>query len=149
VSELVRTGPAAHAGVTASELLELGGFRQWLGARELKHWLLAEGLAEPNGAPGRLLPTPRTRELGAIVLELGAAFGLQRVCLVQDAEPQTTSMLRLSFTADERFACGCRKRNTAVWKTRSGRPNSGNPVCGSHRAEAERTRRANEKNGRT
>jgi hypothetical protein len=51
---------AAH-GVTARELLELGGFWQWLGARE--RWLLEQGFAERNG--GReLYPTPRGLELG-------------------------------------------------------------------------------------
>jgi hypothetical protein len=54
----------AH-GITARHLLKLGGIRYGhLTARDLERWLLEEGLAVRNGAPDRLVPTERGRELG-------------------------------------------------------------------------------------
>jgi hypothetical protein len=43
----------------------------WLTGRELERWLLAAGIARPNGAPGRLELTERGAELVALVAELG------------------------------------------------------------------------------
>ena len=53
----------AHVGVTARELLELSGNLEFLSASSLEAWLLDEGLAEPNGAPDRLVPTQRAFEI--------------------------------------------------------------------------------------
>ena len=52
--------------VTAAELVERSPHRNGstpLSATELERWLLEAGLAEPNGAPGRLVPTDRARSL--------------------------------------------------------------------------------------
>ena len=58
-----RTAPC---GVTAAELVERSPHRNGstaLSAGELERWLLEAGFAEPNGAPGRLVPTDRARDL--------------------------------------------------------------------------------------
>jgi hypothetical protein len=46
-------------------LIEHRGTGAALKPAELERWLLASGLAEPNGEPGRLVPTPAALALGA------------------------------------------------------------------------------------
>jgi hypothetical protein len=59
---------SAH-GITARELLELGGIRYGgLTARELERWLLREGLARRNGGRHLLVPTELGRELGNLLV---------------------------------------------------------------------------------
>ena len=57
--------PPSAAGVTAAELVEPPPTKTAarLSAAELERWLLEAGLAEPNGAPGRLVPTDRAFDL--------------------------------------------------------------------------------------
>jgi hypothetical protein len=51
-------------GVTARELLDLRSeSRRWITPTALEAWLVASGFAEPNGGPGRLVPTQRAFEI--------------------------------------------------------------------------------------
>ena len=51
-------------GVTARELLELRAeSRRWITPTALEAWLVESGFAEPNGEPGRLVPTQRAFEI--------------------------------------------------------------------------------------
>jgi hypothetical protein len=51
-------------GVTARELLDLRPEScRWIIALALETWLLEQGFAEPNGEPGRLVPTQRAFEI--------------------------------------------------------------------------------------
>lgn len=65
-----RLASGERYGVTADELLELQPpyFRERMNATALEAWLVDAGFAEPNGIPGRLVPT----ELG---IEVGGALG--------------------------------------------------------------------------
>jgi hypothetical protein len=57
--ELVRLAP------TAAELLDRNEHRQWISPGEVERWLVDGGLAEPDGAPDRLVPTELGLEVAA------------------------------------------------------------------------------------
>jgi hypothetical protein len=62
--DAVRGEADVSHGVTARELLELRAeSARWISATALERWLLDEGLAIEDGAPGRLLPTQRALEI--------------------------------------------------------------------------------------
>ena len=59
-------------GVSARELLALRPeSRRWISATALEEWLVASGFAEPNGEPGRLMPTQLAIEIGGALVRLG------------------------------------------------------------------------------
>jgi hypothetical protein len=61
--DVVRGERDVSHGVTARELLELSGNRDAISAASLERWLLESGFVEPNGQPGRLVPTPLALEI--------------------------------------------------------------------------------------
>ena len=70
LADVVRGEHVSHL-VTARELLELGGNRDAMSVSSLERWLLESGFAQPNGEPGRLVPTKRAIEVGATLALLG------------------------------------------------------------------------------
>jgi hypothetical protein len=55
-------------GVRARELLDVRvESRRWITASALETWLLEQGFAEPNGEPGRLVPTKRAIALAGAI----------------------------------------------------------------------------------
>jgi hypothetical protein len=55
-------------GVTAAELLDRRADSQrWITATALELWLVENGFAEPNGEPGRLVPTQLAIEVGGLL----------------------------------------------------------------------------------
>ena len=59
-------------GVSARELLALRPKnRRWITATAIETWLLREGFAETNGAPGRLVPTALAFEIAGDLRFIG------------------------------------------------------------------------------
>ena len=63
--------PSRPTGVSAYALLARRDNLGNLGPHELEAWLLENGLAVPDGAPGLLVPTARALELGSYIDFLG------------------------------------------------------------------------------
>ena len=60
-------------GVRAHELLELRPeSARWISASALERWLIESGFAEPNGEPGRLVPTNLAIEVAGALDFLGS-----------------------------------------------------------------------------
>jgi hypothetical protein len=58
--------------VSARGLLDLRAeSRRWITAHALERWLVESGFAEPNGEPGRLVPTQRAFEIVGLLDFLG------------------------------------------------------------------------------